>query len=83
VSEASRLVDLGTLPKPSLDAARDELEAAQQWLWIVHRAQQVDLRLRKEAEDREAAEEFRVDYIAEVTRIAGRWDSGADQGPNR
>lgn len=42
VDHTRRLVDLGTLPQSSLDAAKDELEAACLFLGLVHDAQSID-----------------------------------------
>ncbi|MEV0214239.1 hypothetical protein [Micromonospora sp. NPDC050695] len=50
IDHIKRLVDLGTLPQSSYDAAGDELEAARLFLGLVHEAQQVALRRDQEAE---------------------------------
>ncbi|WBB94255.1 hypothetical protein [Verrucosispora sp. WMMC514] len=48
--DTKRLVDLGTLPQASLDAASDEVEAARLTLRLVHEAQQAELQRQREEE---------------------------------
>lgn len=43
VMEIKRLVDLGSLPQSSLDAAEDELEAARRVCGLVHEQQQINV----------------------------------------
>ncbi|MFF0821180.1 hypothetical protein ACFYUR_12415 [Micromonospora haikouensis] len=50
VMDTKRRVDTGIHPQSSLDAARDEVEAARLVLGLVHERQQLDLHLAREAE---------------------------------